>query len=55
MQHNDQFGGEAAKPTALMPTRMLIGTLSGEYCRSLGTKAYYSYVGHNPQLTYNVH
>jgi hypothetical protein len=40
MQHNNQFGMEAAAPTALMPRMMLIVTSSEGYHRSPGTKHY---------------
>jgi hypothetical protein len=39
-RHNNQFGVEAAAPTAPMPTMMLILTLSEGYCRMPGTKPY---------------
>jgi hypothetical protein len=39
-QHNNQFGVEAAAPTASMPTMMLIVTLSEGYCQLPGTKPY---------------
>jgi hypothetical protein len=42
MQHNNQFGMEAAAMTAPMPTMMLIVTLSEGYCQSSGTKPYVS-------------
>jgi hypothetical protein len=57
MRQNDQFCVEAAKLTASMPTRMLV-TLSP--CQKgipnrLVQNPTYSYIGHNPQLTHNVH
>ncbi len=39
-QHNNQFGMEAAAPTAPMLTMMLIVTLSEGYCQTPGTKPY---------------
>jgi hypothetical protein len=40
MQHNNQFGVEAAKPTSPMPAGMLIVILSGRHCRLPGTLPY---------------
>jgi hypothetical protein len=40
MQHDNQFGVEAAKPMAPMPAGMLIVTLSGRYCRLPGALPY---------------
>ncbi len=40
MQHNNQFGMEAAARMALMPTMMLIVTSSEGYHQSPGTKPY---------------
>jgi hypothetical protein len=39
-QHNNQFGVKSAAPTALMPTMMLIVTLSEGYRQMPGTKPY---------------
>ncbi len=39
-QHNDQFGKEAAKPTAPMPKGMLTATLSGKHRRLRGMLPY---------------
>ncbi len=52
-QHNDQFGIEATEPTAPMPVRMLIVTLSGRHRRLPGYPTY-SYTGHNSQQPHNV-
>jgi hypothetical protein len=49
MQHNNRFGKEAAKPTALMPKGMLIVTLSGKHCRLRGMLPYIFL--HRTQLT----
>ncbi len=54
MQHNNQFGVEAATPMAPMPTMMLIVTSSEGIAKSLVQNPTYSYVGHNPQPTHNV-
>ncbi len=40
MQHNNQFGVEAASPMAPMPVGMLIVTLLGRHCWSPGTLPY---------------
>jgi hypothetical protein len=53
MQHNNQFGVEAAAPMALMPMMMLIITLSEGIAKRLVQNPTYSYVGHNPQPTHN--
>ncbi len=39
-RHNNQFGMEAATPTAPMPMMMLIVTSSEGYCQTPGTKPY---------------